>query len=48
MFVGYGSHNTWGKASKVYAFDNSVGYAVVDIMVFCDEYGDLSINAIIA
>ena len=46
--VSYGSHNTWGKASKVYAFDNSVGYAVVDIMVFCDEYGDLSINAIIA
>ena len=44
----YCSHGTWGEALKVVNFSRP-GYSTVTvaIAVFCDTYGDLSINAYI-
>lgn len=43
--ITYESSNTWGKASKVYTFYNGEDSAVIEIRVFCDDYGELSITA---
>lgn len=43
--ITYESYNTWGKASKVFTFSKDQDTAVIEIRVYCDDYGDLSISA---